>query len=48
MERFHEFCEMFANFPRLQNELSLLDKPMSNGQNGVSGAGACKLTTILK
>lgn len=31
MERFHQFSQMFANFPTLQNELSLLDKPITNG-----------------
>jgi hypothetical protein len=27
MERFKRFSEMFANFPTLQKDLSLLDKP---------------------
>lgn len=32
MERFKKFNEMFANFPTLQKDLSLLDKPATNGK----------------
>lgn len=32
-ERFEDFSGMFANYPTLQKELSLLDKPASNGRN---------------
>jgi hypothetical protein len=32
MDRFKIFCEMFANFPTLQKDLSLLDKPAANGE----------------
>ena len=33
MDRFTRFCEMFADFPTLQNDLSLLDKSTSNGKH---------------
>jgi hypothetical protein len=32
MERFIMFCEKFANYPLLQNDLSLLDKPAITGE----------------
>ena len=33
MDRFRAFCEAFANFPTLQKDLSLLDKPATNGES---------------
>jgi hypothetical protein len=32
MDHFKSFSEMFANFPTLQKDLSLLDKPVVNGE----------------
>ena len=32
MEKFKKFSDMFANFPTLQKDLSLLDKPATNGE----------------
>lgn len=42
MERFKQFCEMFADFPTLQNELSLLDRPASNGMPNAHQPPTCK------
>jgi hypothetical protein len=30
MDRFQQFCELFADFPSVQNDLSLLDKPVKS------------------
>ena len=45
MNRFHHFCQMFANFPLLQNELSLLDNPNTNGTKGLNGTSNTTTTT---
>ena len=44
MDRFKQFCETFANFPTLQKDLSLLDKPASNGESCFSHANKAKVT----
>jgi len=38
MERFVHFCHRFADYPRLQKDLSLLDKPASNGTYALNAA----------
>jgi hypothetical protein len=42
MERFRKFSEMFTNFPTLQKDLSLLDKPAPKGEQNVIGPMALK------
>jgi hypothetical protein len=32
MERFQHFCDLFADFPSLQSDLSLLDKPKKSSK----------------
>lgn len=42
MDRFHNFCQLFADFPSLQSDLSLLDRQSTNGMWCWSRANAAR------
>lgn len=48
MNRFTDFCELFADFPTLQKDLSLLDKPATDGKHRSAAQSQLRLFGYLR